>query len=105
MPIHCPFHAEREFLWHPQSITDQEHQQTSNSICPYCGAKFSDPKILTEHWDQEHRYQHYLKKIKQDPLVWNLIVNFKILLKILSLFCFSSTGNKNSERKQSNLFS
>ncbi|UXI18927.1 hypothetical protein NH340_JMT04870 [Sarcoptes scabiei] len=74
MPIHCPFHAEREFLWHPQSITDQEHQQTSNLICPYCGAKFSDAKILTEHWDQEHRYQHYLKKIKQDPLNENNLI-------------------------------
>jgi hypothetical protein len=57
MPMDCPFHPQRDFLWWPGSKTEEEDDEELDSqwTCPFCGLTFLCAERLAIHWDETHR--------------------------------------------------
>ncbi|XP_035207745.1 uncharacterized protein LOC118182500 isoform X2 [Stegodyphus dumicola] len=53
LPLSCPFHNERDFLWWPDVRVDFQDEEW---ICPFCGQTFLSESIISDHWDKNHAH-------------------------------------------------
>ncbi|CAG2162110.1 unnamed protein product [Oppiella nova] len=57
VPMDCPFHPQRDYLWWPDIEDEYEYDDEISFqwTCPFCGSNFLCAERLAIHWDEIHR--------------------------------------------------